>query len=73
MHLKKRLEDFEKENPLPVQKTKVARYKGFASKVNNMFKERIITLKKLGIIEELSLVEVAGGLLSTQKKKYPSL
>ena len=69
----KRLEEFEKENPLPVQKTRVARYKGFASKINNMFQERIITLKKLGIIEELSLVEVAGGLLSAQKKKHHSL
>lgn len=69
----KKLEEFEKENPLPVQKTKIAKYKGFSSKINNMFKERIITLKKLGIIEELSLVEIAGGLLSAQKKKYPNL
>ncbi len=64
----KKLEEFEQENPLPVQKTRLARYKGFASKVNNMFKKRIITLKKLGIIEELNLVEVAGGLLSAQIK-----
>ena len=68
-----RLEAFEKENPLPVQNTRVARYKSFSSKVNNMFQERIITLKKLGIIEELSLVEVAGGLLSAQKKKATGL
>jgi len=61
-----KLEEFEKENPLPVQKTRVSKYKGFASKINNMFLERIITLKKLGVIEELSLVESAGGLLSVQ-------
>ncbi len=51
-----------------MQQTRVASYKGFASKVNNMFQQRLITLKKLGIIEALHLVEVAGGLLSVQKK-----
>jgi len=65
----KRLETFEKENPLPVQNSRVARYKSFASRINNMFQERIITLKKLGIIEELSLLEVAGGPLSAQKMR----
>ncbi len=65
----KSLEEFEKTNPLPVQKTRVASYKGFASKVNNMYQERIITLKKLGIMEELNLLEIAGGLLSAQKKQ----
>jgi serine/threonine-protein kinase HipA len=64
----KKLEEFETENPLPLQKTRVSSYKGFAWKIKNMFQERVITLKKLGIIEELSLVEVAGGLLSAQKK-----
>lgn len=64
----KKLEEFEKENPLPVQNTRVSSYKGFATKVNNMFQEKIISLKKLGIIEELGLVEVSGGLLAAQKK-----
>jgi len=63
----KKLEEFEKENPLPVQNTRVSSYKGFATKVNNMFQEKIISLKKLGIIEELGLVEVSGGLLAVQK------
>jgi len=59
---------FEKENPLPVQNTRVSSYKGFASKINNMFQEKMISLKKLGIIEELGLVEASGGLLAVQKK-----
>lgn len=63
-----RLEAFEKENPLPIQTTRASSYKGFASKINNMFQEKIISLKKLGIIEELSLVEISGGLLAVQKK-----
>jgi len=61
------LEEFEKENPLPVQRTREAN-KGFSSKVNNMFNERVISLKKLGIIKELDLVEEAGGLLAAQKR-----
>jgi len=64
-----RLELFEKENPLPMQSTRVSRYKSFASKINNMYQERVITLKKLGIIEELSLLEEVGGPLSAQKKR----
>lgn len=62
------LEEFEKDNPLPVQKTRVSSYKGFSSKINSMFQEKIISLKKLGIIEELGLTEVSGGLLAVQKK-----
>ncbi len=64
----KKLEDFEIYNPLPMQKTRVSSYKGFSSKIHNMFEQRVITLKKLGIIKELGLVDVAGGLLSAQKK-----
>ena len=63
----KKLEEFEKENPLPIQKTRVSSYRGFASKINNMFQEKIISLKKLGIIKELGLVDLAGGLLAVQK------
>jgi len=32
-----------------------------------MFNQRVINLKKLGIINELELVKEAGGLLSVQK------
>jgi len=64
----KKLKEFEKENPLPVQKTRNSSYKSFSTKINNMFQEKIISLKKLGIIEELNLVNIAGGLLSVQKK-----
>jgi len=64
----KRLQEFEKKNPLPIQNTRASSYKSFANKINNMFQEKIITLKKLGIIKELNLVEVAGGLLAVQKK-----
>ncbi len=68
----KKLENFEIDNPLPVQKIKLARYKGFTSKINNMFQERIITLQKLGIIDELGLVDVVGGFLSAQRNKDAS-
>ena len=64
----KKLEEFERENPLPIQNTRVSSYKGFASKINNMFQEKVISLKKLGIIRELGLVNVAGGLLAVEKK-----
>ncbi|MEA1919047.1 MAG: HipA domain-containing protein [Campylobacterota bacterium] len=64
----KRLEHFEKDHPLPMQKTRMlGSYKGLALKIDNMFKERIISLKKLGFIEELNLVEESGGLLSVQR------
>ena len=64
----KKLEEFEKEYPLPIQNIRVASYKGFSSKINNMFQEKLISLKKLGIIKELGLVDVAGGLLAVEKK-----
>ena len=64
----KRLEEFERRHPLPVQNTRVSSYKGFSSKINNMFQEKIISLKKLGIIKELDLVDISGGLLAAQKK-----
>jgi len=63
-----KLKEFEKSHPLPIQKTRNASYKSFSSKINNMFEERIITLKKLGVIKELELVEIAGGLLAVQKQ-----
>ena len=32
-----------------------------------MFNTKVIQLKKLGIINELELIDIAGGLLSAQK------
>ncbi len=64
-----KLKEFEKSNPLPMQKTRVDKNKSFSFRVENMLLERVIKLKKLGVIEELNLVEVAGRLLSAQKKK----
>jgi len=64
----KKVEAFEKENPLPIQNTRVSSYKGFSGKIKSMFQEKIISLKKLGIVEELGLVDIAGGLLAAQKK-----
>jgi len=64
-----RLQEFESTHPLSVQKTRTANYKSFSSRVENMYKKRLINLKKLGVIEELELVEEAGGLLSAQKSK----
>ena len=66
----KKLQEFEKKNPLPIQNTRVSNYKSFANKTNNMFQEKIITFKKLGIIKELNLVEITGGLLAVQKNNY---
>ena len=63
----KKLEEFERENPLPMQKTRVASYKGFSTRIKNMFNQRVISLKKLGLIKELELVDEAGGLLSAEK------
>ncbi|QOY51746.1 type II toxin-antitoxin system HipA family toxin [Candidatus Sulfurimonas baltica] len=63
----KMLEEFETQHPLPMQKTRANSNIDFSTRVKNIFQERIIRLKKLGIIEELELVEVAGGLLAVQK------
>jgi len=62
-----RLKIFEKSNPLIMQKIRIKSNKSFSDRVNNMFNERVITLKKLGIISELELTDIAGGLLSSHK------
>jgi len=62
------MKDFEKMNPLPMQKTRIKSYIPFSTKLSNMFKEKVITLKKLGIIKELELIDEAGGLLSVENK-----
>ena len=58
---------FEKKNPLEMQKTRLTSYVSFSDKLNNVFNEKIISLKKLGVIKELELIDEAGGLLSAQK------
>ena len=63
-----KLKEFEMHYPLPMQKTRVNSYVNFSSKIENMFKEKVIQLKKHGIISELELVDEAGGLLAAQKK-----
>jgi len=63
-----RLKEFEKIYPLNMQQTRVGSYKGFSQRVENMYKDKIIQLKKLGIIQELNLIDIAGGLLSREQK-----
>jgi hypothetical protein len=63
------MKDFEKTNPLPMQKTRIKSDIPFSTKLSNMFKEKVITLKKLGIIKELELIDEAGGLLSAENKR----
>lgn len=63
-----RLKEFEKRYPLNMQQTRVGSYKSFSQRVENMHKEKIIQLKKLGVIQELNLVDVAGGLLRREQK-----
>jgi len=58
------LKEFERINPLPIQKTRKVKSRiSFSDKVENMFKEKVIQLKKLGIISELELIDESGGLL----------
>jgi hypothetical protein len=61
------LKEFELIHPLHIQKIRVDKYIDFSSRVQNMFKAKVIQLKKLGIINELELVDIAGGLLSAQE------
>lgn len=61
------LKEFEVEHPLPIQKTRAGTQSCLSQRVESMYIEKIIRLKKLGIIKELGLVEIAGGLLSVQK------
>ena len=61
-----KLREFEKTYPLDMQQTRVGSYKSFSQRVENMYKEKIIQLKKLGIIQELNLIDIAGGLLNRE-------
>jgi serine/threonine-protein kinase HipA len=64
-----RVEVFEIKNPLPIQQTRSSHSNmAFSQRLLNMYKNKIIQLKKNGIIQELELIEEAGGLLNAQKK-----
>lgn len=43
-------------------------YINFSDRLENIYNERIITLKKLGVLEELGLVDLAGGPLKVYKR-----
>ena len=43
-------------------------YTNFSDRLENMYQQRIIAFKKLGILEELGLLNLAGGPLNAQKK-----
>ena len=62
-----KLKEFEKSNPLKIQKTRVDSHVDFSKRVQSMFDKRVVKLKKLGIISELELSQEAGGLLNAQK------
>ena len=50
-----------------MQKTRASASLTFSRRLQNMFENKIIQLKKNGIIKELELVEEAGGLLNAEK------
>ena len=64
-----KLRELEKIYPLNMQQTRAGSYKSFSQRIENMYKEKIIQLKKLGIIQELNLTDIAGGLLSRENTK----
>lgn len=64
-----KVQEFEKIYPLPMQQTRTSTNSiMFSKRLQSMFDNKIIQLKKNGIIKELKLVEEAGGLLKTEKK-----
>ena len=63
-----KVKEFEKTDLLPMQKTRASASLTFSRRLQNMFENKIIQLKKNGIIKELELVEEAGGLLNAEKK-----
>lgn len=62
-----KVNEFEKTNPMPMQKSRTSNSLTFSKRLLNMFENKIIQLKKNGIIQELELVE-AGGLLNAEKR-----
>jgi len=65
----KKLQKFEKENSLPMQKSRKNKMVQFSTRLENSFNEKVISLKKLGIIDALALTKKAGGVLNVQGKK----
>jgi len=61
-----KLKVFEKKQPLLVQKTRETSGVQFSQRIENMYIERVISLKKLGFLKELKL-EKEYGLLNVQK------
>ncbi|MDY0122246.1 MAG: HipA domain-containing protein [Sulfurimonas sp.] len=65
----KKVEQFEQTHPLKMQKTRNTHSNMvFSQRVLHMYNEKIIQLKKQGIIQELELIEEAGGVLNAEKK-----
>jgi len=60
------LRNFEEKNPLYMQKTRESSNKSFSDSVENMYKKRIIKLNALGVLQELSLIDIAGDLLNSE-------
>lgn len=64
----KKVQEFEKIHSLPMQQTRDSKSSAtFSKRLTSMFKNKIIQLKKSGIIQELELVQEAGGLLNAEK------
>lgn len=63
-----KVQEFEKTYPLLMQQTRDSKSNvTFSKRLTSMFENKIIQLKKNGIIQELELVEDAGGLLNAEK------
>ena len=61
-------QEFEKRYPLPMQQTRDSKSNvTFSKRLTSMFENKIIQLKKNGIIQELELIEEAGGLLNAER------
>jgi hypothetical protein len=64
-----KVQAFEKSYPLPMQQTRTSTNSvSFSKRLQSMFDNKIIQLKKNGIIKELELVTEAGGLLGAERK-----
>lgn len=62
-----RIQELEEQYNLQMQKTRKG-YISITKRLMNLYDQKIISLKKLGILEELSLLEMAGGPLGCQKQ-----
>lgn len=69
-HYIDKIEMMEKKSPLPMQQTRSTHTNiSFSQRLLHMYENKIIQLKKNGIIQELELLKEAGGLLNAEKKK----